>query len=487
MPTPRARALPAGNARPFLSAANAAQPVDLAARGYTEAEFGISGVARLYDWNAQGVAQPRTDRTPFATRLLLRRPADGRRFSGIVFVEALNPSLLYDTAPVWALAQDELLRAGHAWVGVTIKPVAIAALKRFDATRYESLGFAANPPADCRAAPGLPGAPGSDAELAPLGAENGLAFDVLAQTGALLRSGSRENPLGDLQARRLVAAGYGQSGSLLLTFVNALHASQRLGDGAAVFDAYLQVGGGLQAVPLTQCAPALPDDDARRGVARRDSPFLSLLTESEVPRVPAALRRQDSDDPEDFFRLFEIAGAAHLPLPAGGRPGPRELQQLQMTANDDADPCEETASSGPSPLPFAVRATVLQLQQLLLDGTAPPRAPLLSLDGEGRLARDALGVATGGLRLPAVSVPATVTSGRSTPRRPDDARAVWRCSLTGTSRALEADELRRLHGSRADYLKRQAEAIDQAVAARFLTPSDGAALKANAARSAPSF
>jgi hypothetical protein len=486
VPTPRAAELPVtATSRPFLAAGAAAQPTDLGPRGYAESEFLVNGAAAVYDWDATGAKTvARGAPVPYATRLLVRRPVDARRFSGLVVLELLNPTELHDTAPVWSLARDELLRAGHAWVGLTVKPAALAALQRFDAARYAKVGFAYSQPVDCRPVLLTPGVPGSDGDaLASPRAENGLAWDAISQAGALLRSGSRENPLRDLEPRRIVAAGFGESANYLLTFVNASHARLRLGDGSPVFDAYVQIGGGLADVPLNQCAPPLPAEDPRRHVGRRDVPFFSVQTQTEVARA-AFLRRADSDDPADAYRLFEVAGSALSDTGDAGRPGTRELELLGLSAPAETA-CEEPA--GDFPLSLAVGGVVLQIQQLLFNGTAPPRAPLISLDSGGQLARDAAGNALGGLRLPQLQVPAASYAERSTPRRADDAANVWRCSLTGTARRFDSAEMKRLYGTRAEYLRRFNGAVDQAVTERFITAADGAALKTGLARTAPAF
>ena len=80
-----------------------------------------------------------------------------------------------------------------------------------------------------------------------------------------------------------------------------------------------------------------------------------------------------------------------------------------------------------------------------------------------------------------------ITGGRSTPRDPGDARAVFACGLTGSKRPLDSAELKGLYGSRAEYLKRYNASVDAAVQERRLLPADAALLKAQAARLAPAF
>jgi hypothetical protein len=156
-PTPRATALPVtATNRPFLGAATALQPVDLAARGYVESEYLVSGLAGVYDWaetGARQAARPRPSPVPYTTRLLLRRPADPKRFSGRVIVELLSAAGGYDTAPLWGLSSEHFLRHGDAWAGLTVKPAAAEALRRFDPLRYTALNFAMTQPPDCGVLP----------------------------------------------------------------------------------------------------------------------------------------------------------------------------------------------------------------------------------------------------------------------------------------------------------------------------------------------
>src|SRR5438132_8957366 len=67
----------------------------LAARNYTEAEYFVSGTATAYDkagtLGVDGVWPVKPARTAdYKVRMLVRRPADPRRFNGILVVEWLN-------------------------------------------------------------------------------------------------------------------------------------------------------------------------------------------------------------------------------------------------------------------------------------------------------------------------------------------------------------------------------------------------------------
>jgi hypothetical protein len=459
VPTPRAALLPASATnRPFLGAAYAVQPVDLAASGYEESELLVSGFANIYEWNEGRGVTVRIPDVPYATRILVRRPTDAARFSGRVIVELLDPGAGYEAAPLWGLSSDYFLRRGDAWVGVTVKPVAARTLQRFDPVRYEKLNFAHAQSADCQ-----PAAAG--------GTENGLAWDVIAQVGALLHSSSKENPLLVLNPRRILAAGYSEAGGYITTYANALHARLRLGDGSPVYDGYLNAGG-IAPAPINQCAPALPDADPRRGALSRDVPFVTVKTESDVPRA-VAMRRSDSDEPGDVFRLYEIAGAAHSGPYAAGEPATADLTIAGVEAPAE-DLCREPRSD--FPVGHAFNAIWQQYDELLVQKQPMVHESLIETGTNGEALRDALGNARGGWRLPQIDIPLATWRGNSTPRN-DDPRSQSSCALSGAKQPLTPAALKARYRTGAEYQRRFAAAVDQAVKARLLTPEDAASLK----------
>src|SRR5689334_5727841 len=83
---------------------------DLAAAGYAEREYVARGTATSYAGH---------DPAPYATRVAVRRPTAPGSFSGTVVVEWLNVSSGSDAAPDWTYLSDEIVRRGHAWVGVS--------------------------------------------------------------------------------------------------------------------------------------------------------------------------------------------------------------------------------------------------------------------------------------------------------------------------------------------------------------------------------
>jgi hypothetical protein len=475
--TPRAKALKvSATNRPFLAAERSVQPVMLKAAGYTEAEYLVTGLAGIYDWaDANGtqlteLANP----VPYTTRMLVRRP-DAGKFSGLVVVELLEAEDHYDRAPLWGLSWQQFLRHGDVWVGVTVRPAAAAALRNFDPVRYGTISLGYNPPDGCPARTDDPRATPPDAGI-------GLAWDLIAQVGALLRSSSKENPLLDLNPRFVIGAGYGEAGAYITTYANALHAVRRRGDGAPIFDGYLDASGAQLSAPINQCAAPLPEEDPRRGALPRDVPFVTVMTESDFNLAPA-LRRADSDAPRDVFRLYEISGAAQLGTWPAGMPPVADVKLAGLTVFA-ADLCIEPASDLPVGLVF--NAIWQQYAELLAEGR-----PMLSLSrietlDDGGARHDEAGNASGGWRLPQLDEPLAIFSSHSTSRIPVDRPAAV-CALTGNRKPFDPLKLKNLYQDRAGYLSRFNAAVDRAVEERRLVPEDGEALKDQLKKAPPAF
>ena len=86
------------------------------------------------------------------------------------------------------------MRKGDTWIGITIRPIAVDALKQFDAARYAPVSFADPlPPAQrpCQAT-------GVEANQ-----ERGLAWDMNSQVGAWIRSSAHHQPATRRDQQRL--------------------------------------------------------------------------------------------------------------------------------------------------------------------------------------------------------------------------------------------------------------------------------------------
>lgn len=124
---------------PFQSAA---KKCNFDALGYIEDEYFMSGTANVYtekDKNHQ--VEPIFEGAPYTTRLLIRRPADPKKFSGNVVIEILNASAMMDIDRMWVNTWQYLTRNGDIYIGITSKGHVVDTLKRFNPERYAEINW----------------------------------------------------------------------------------------------------------------------------------------------------------------------------------------------------------------------------------------------------------------------------------------------------------------------------------------------------------
>ncbi|SPE31875.1 exported hypothetical protein [Candidatus Sulfopaludibacter sp. SbA3] len=124
---------------PFFSALE-----DLNRRGYVEQEYFYSGTANRYETPAGATGKVIDGNHKYKTRLLVRRPADAKKFNGTVIVEWNNVTSGHDLDIDWYQIHDYLMRSGYAWIGVSAQRVGVAALKVWNKDRYGSLDVTAD-------------------------------------------------------------------------------------------------------------------------------------------------------------------------------------------------------------------------------------------------------------------------------------------------------------------------------------------------------
>jgi hypothetical protein len=417
-------------------------PITLDEAGYVEEEFVLSGDATSYEpaaplgddgrWDVRPTATQ-----PFVTRLLVRRPAAEEDFSGVVFVEWLNVSSGSDLDGFFRPAHTRFFTEGVAWVGVSVQAVGVGGLQAENPDRYAELAHPGDP----------------------------FGYDIFTRAGAAVTDPSGIL-LGGYQPEAVLAGGASQSANGLRTYVNAVQPQ------AGVFDGFLPVSatGSLALQPGVD-APA-------QAVFRTDQdvPVLNVQNEGDLVVWRSHLTRRDDDD---HFRLWELAGSAHIAdygrsltwPPAGTTPG---------------DPCVEPIASGPQ---FALAAAATAaLEQWVLDGNSPPQAPRLELTDPAApdpIARDEYGNALGGIRYPHVEHPVATIDGVQNAAPAGQPEQQLTCSMSGHTRALSDAQLAELYESPADYVEQYAAAADAAVDAGFLLPADAEVLKAGAPSHAP--
>jgi hypothetical protein len=455
---------------PLMASAKLQVVVDLPKAGYVEEEFFVSGRANVYDWAADGSPMIKTAAAPYTTRILLRRPADPRRFSGNAIVEIGNVGRGFDFSFSWGLSHDHFMENGDAWVGITHSPENLEALKVFNPTRYAPLSMA-NPTANerCAAAANAPAA------LAPQ--EEGLRWDAISQIGALLRAARPGGPLAGFDVQRVYATSHGGE---LATYVAVFHPRAKLATGKPVFDGYIQHRHPAM-TRLRRCGVAPAATDPRQVIRNLDVPLVRVVSQTDV-LITYSRRRDDSDAPGDRYRLYEIAGTPHAD--ASFYPYMPSVADQKKTGFDALlhswpfpEQCEEETSLLRVPImTYALDAIYANLTRWVRDGVPPPRAPRITMENGGtsqaRVVLDQHGNALGGVRTPYVDVP--VATYITTTKGPGI------CGNLAHMKAFDWEKLNTLYGTPSGYAVQVSSAVDRLVRERWLTEADGRKIKAGA-------
>jgi hypothetical protein len=366
----------------------------------------------------------------------------------------------------WAISHEQWIRNGDAWIGVTVKPISVVALKAFDPQRYAPLSWA-NPlppgdPLNCETVAG-------DSSRST---ENGLAWDAFRQVGLWLRSRDTSNPFAAGAGRRhpvehVYAWGYSQTGGFLYTYINAIHPLDIQLHGKPVFDAYL-IGVASSPMPINQCSQRIPPGDPRRDIRNVGVPVMRIMTQSDFLSGIDA-RRADSDDPQDRFRNYDIAGSGHAtPDELSLGPAPADIARAGV-AVPPMDCNEGPRSRFPNSLAF--NAAFRNLDQWVRKGSAPPRAEPIRVEN-GKAMLDRFGIVVGGLRSPYVDVPTAQWTGTST--------GASFCFIAGHEKPFDTARLKELYPTHAAYVRAIRRSVGELVGARFLTREDGARLVSEA-------
>ena len=472
---PRATLLPVtSDSHPFGAAAFTQTPIDLAARGYVEEEFTVSGIAAVYDWNADGSISTRIPGLLYTTRILVRRPADVSKFSGTVLLDVANQGAGFDTFAVWGQLGEHLISNGHAYVALTAFSRNIGTLRMLG-PRYRQLMF---PPV---LKPCEPARPARDpwnrpAQFFPV-REDDVRWDVISQVGALLKSRARNrrHPMGDLRVEYVFASM--QSAGDLPTYVNAIHRNVVLQSLEPVFDGYIIKDSGAPR-SLNACAPPLAVDDPRRIIRNAGVPVIHIVAQ---PEVLAAIRRPDSDAMGDQFRRYELPGASHFDeghfryfpvvtdLAAGGLP------PLSATWTYPKE-CQPDVPVNDFPQRYFFAGAFENLDRWVRTGAPPPHAEPIALTdstGEAGFLTDESGNARGGVRSPWVDVP----SGTFHPRRTGPNTTPFTCADLGYWVPFTPQQMTEKYGSMENYRKLFLEATDKLARERWVPPDEAENIK----------
>ena len=326
-----------------------------------------------------------------------------------MIVELINPTSDYDVDIIWAADHSYLMDRHDIYVGISIKPVVLAAMQTFDPKRYAGLSMA-NPD------------PSGTCPQGSTTTETGLAWDMISQLGALLKSHSPDNPLANEHVQDVYLSGYSQSGGYMITYINDIVPHFSLAGGKPIYNGYL-IGSGYgftELAPINQCAvPAVPGTPAapeQPGVEQfvvhppPNAPVIDVQTLSDSYAFFGwAGRQRDSIGPKDRYMLYQVPGASHIwTYQVAFTPGHAELVRAGYPANDWQDDCLDT-DLNPFPLQYFMDAAFDNLDRWVRDNIAPPKVPLIKAVGRGTpaatMVTDQYGNALGGLRNPYISVP----------------------------------------------------------------------------------
>jgi len=386
------------NSYPLGAADHLNVPEDLSKVGYVEEEYFISGLANVYEWVAPAPATIEVPNAPYATRMLVRRPIQKERLSGNVIVEILNATNLVDLEIGWALSKQYIVRNGDVWIGFTSKPVAAAALQKFNPTRYAPLNWANPLPLsssqNCTELVSI--IPGDSSRTT----ENGLIWDIFSQIAAWTRSNDDFKPNGCVL--NVYGYGYSQSGFDLQTYVDAVFPLAKQENGKPIFDGFLIATGFNTPAPINQCSPA-PSGSGAGQIKNAGVPIIRMASDSETLLASVqAGRRADSNQPQDRFREYEVAGAAHASQNELDY-GPAYADIL--AAGAPMPPL--TAGFGPrSPLNIGIfqSAAFANLDLWVRNNVPPPSGALINFQ-DGAPVLDTFGNPTGGVRSTWLNVP----------------------------------------------------------------------------------
>jgi hypothetical protein len=377
---------------------------------------------------------------PYSTNLLVRKPKDPAKFSGLVGVETIHAA---GAIPFWGSGREVWMPGGHAWVAVASQRVALEMqVKKFNPKRYAQLQLPDVPPA-----PGAPPQTGLSAS-----AQDMVSQQIMTQIGQMLKSNRKDGPLAGMTVKYLLMGGSSQTGGTTLRYIQQSHASARMPDGKPVYDGYLPMEA-FASGPIT-------GGDAAVIHAVGEGDFGLFRSFPGAPAIAPA--RDDSDAANDRYREYQFPGASHVPTRGATTGGDGALVPSQFPS---------------APL---YKGAMLNLINWVTKGVAPPKSPRLEL-ANGEIVRDEFGNARGGVRNPYVDVPTVrFIASPPVPAGGDRSRA-----MMGLQEPFPAEKLRRLYKSRENYLQQFNRGIDRMVKGRWITAEDGARLKQEEATIAP--
>jgi hypothetical protein len=234
---------------------------------------------------------------------------------------------------------------------------------------------------------------------------------------------------------------------------------------------------------ISRCSPAPGEGDPRREVHDAGVPVIRVTAQGDVLNTHV-VRREDSDQPGDQYRLWEVAGAPHMD----------KIYYDHMPVSADQAKAGQLPYLAVWPMAYActpsitlldfpvmrvmVDAAFAALNAWISEGRPAPHAERIALSNAGTdnvaYINDEHGNALGGVRSVWLDVPtATWTANSPGP-------AV--CNNLGTTQPFSWAKLESLYGSNESYLARARARLDSLVAQGWLTGADRDSIEAELSR-----
>lgn len=450
------------NSHPFCAMAYSRDPLDLKSYGYVEEEFFLTGTANVYDVDEADMLIVVKKELPYKNRILVRRPVSEEDFSGRVYVDIMNATQGYDIEDLWHRAYLWCMEQGHAYVGITSKPVNVMSLKNFDYDRYGELNWSNG---EMVAAPVI-----SRSATIP-GTEEGLFWDMLSQLGLLLRRNS-ENCMGGYHVENVYLTGQSQSGAYLNTYVSYFDRYAKRENGKSIYDGYMNIVGALVQRSIRQSGTIGNLRLSKRNMHASTIPYICVSSEADLYLfnlfVEGNLMRmkiENSDTADNKCRYYEIPGAPHTDIVCPVLTSLSEIEKAGGKAPNLNPKLLENIND--MHVEYYICGLLEKLHIWAVKGIAPEKCiPLARREDE--LERDEHGNAVGGLRNPYLDVP-VASYVASNPEDPE--------GICGAMTYFSKEKVEELYGSIEGYLEKFSRYTDEQTMEGWLTKTDADKMK----------
>lgn len=450
------------NSHPFCAMKYSREPLDVADYGYVEEEFFLTGVANVYDVDEKDMPVVVKKELPYKNRILVRRPTSEEKFSGRVYVDIMNATQGYDIEDLWHRVYLWCMEEGHAYIGITSKPVNVMSLKNFDYERYGDLNWSNGE---------LVEAPVISRSATIPGTEEGLFWDMLSQLGLLLRQGG-ENCLGGYTVKNIYLTGQSQSGAYLNTYISYFDRYAKRKNGKSIFDGYMNIVGALVQRSIRQSGTIGNLRLLKRNMHPSSTPYICISSEADlylfnlfVEGNLMQMKIENADTAENKCRYYEIPGAPHTDIVC---PVLTALSEIEKAGGKTPNLNPELLKNiNDMHVEYYICGLLEKLHEWATEGKAPEVCIPLVREGDD-LARDEYGNAMGGLRSAYVDVPVAGYVA-SNPEDPE--------GICGAMTYFSKEKVEELYGSTEGYLKKFAEYSDTQAEKGWLTRRDAEKMK----------